>query len=138
MNDKKENISAKIFILTGEWQDSNGKNILKFTGTSNELGTVEIKVSNNPVFFVERDSLVVRLNQPLQRKEVELKTFSGKPVDALYFNTQRDLKIVAEDLHQNNVTTYESDLDPARRYLMERFINAQVLVTGKQIKNNER
>ena len=137
MKDKKENISAKIFILTGEWQDSNGKNILKFTGTSHELGTVEIKVSNNPVFFVERDSLVVRLNQPLQRKEVELKTFSGKPVDALYFNTQRDLKIVAEDLHQNNVTTYESDLDPARRYLMERFINAQVLVTGKQIKNGK-
>ncbi|HLG33185.1 MAG TPA: DNA polymerase II [Ignavibacteriaceae bacterium] len=137
MKDKKENISAKVFILTGEWQDSNGKNILKFTGTSHELGTVEIKVSNNPVFFVERDSLVVKMNQQFQRKEVELKTFSGKPVDALYFNTQRDLKIVSEDLHQNNVTTYESDLDPARRYLMERFINAQVLVTGKQINNGK-
>jgi DNA polymerase-2 len=137
MKDKKENISAKVFILTGEWHDSNGKNILKFTGTSQELGTVEIKVSNSPVFFVERDSLVVRLNQPLQRKEVELKTFSGKPVDALYFNTQRDLKIIAEDLHQNHVTTYESDLDPARRYLMERFINAQVLVTGKCNKNGK-
>lgn len=137
MKDKKENITANVFILTGEWQDINGKNILKFTGTSDDLGTVEIKVTNNPVFFVERDSLVVRLNQPLQRKEVELKSFSGKPVDALYFNTQRDLKFVAEDLHQNKVTTYESDLDPARRYLMERFINAQVLVTGKCSKNEK-
>jgi DNA polymerase II len=135
MSNKKENTSAKVFILTGEWQDVSGKNVLKFIGTSDELGTVEIKVTNHPVFFVEHEALVVNLKQPFQRKEVELKTFSNKPVDALYFNTQRDLRFVADDLHQNNVSTYESDIDPARRYLMERFINAQVLVTGKAVKN---
>ena len=33
--------SAKVFILTGEWQDIRGRNILKFVGTSDNLGTVE-------------------------------------------------------------------------------------------------
>jgi DNA polymerase-2 len=131
MNDKNENVTAKVFILTGEWQDINGRNVLKFIGTSKELGTVEIKISNQPVFFVKREQTVVNLNQPFKRKEVDLKDFAGNPVDALYFNTQRDLKILAEDLHQNNINSYESDIDPARRYLMEKFINAQVTVSGK-------
>ena len=46
-----KNINA--FILTGEWQDVRGKNILKFVGTSDDLGIVEMTFSNNPVFFIE-------------------------------------------------------------------------------------
>ena len=33
-------------------------------------------------------------------------------------------------LHQSDVTTYESDVDPLRRFLMEKSINSQMLVTG--------
>ena len=61
-------ISASIFILTGEWSDYSGKNALKFIGTSNEFGAVEIIITNNkPVFFVERstelNSLIKKLNK---------------------------------------------------------------------------
>ena len=31
---------AKVFILTGEWQDVRGKNILHFIGTSDEPGKI--------------------------------------------------------------------------------------------------
>ncbi len=122
--------SAKIFILTGEWQDIRGKNVLKFVGTSDDLGTVELIFPNNPVFFIERKSFISNLSVPYNRKEVELKSFDEKKVDALYFNTQRDLKSAEEELERMSVTTFESDVDPARRFLMERFINAQVQVDG--------
>ena len=124
--------TAHVFILTGEWMDSRGSNILRFIGTSAELGPVEINITNNkPVFFIERDTVLENLDTPYTRKEVELKSFEGNEIDALYFNTQGDLRKAADLLHQNEITTYESDIDPARRYLMERFINAQIKVTGR-------
>jgi len=123
--------TAKVFILTSEWQDSGSKNIIKFYGKSNELGAVEIKVKNNPVFFAEEDLKNELIKVPFSRKEVKLKNFSHKKVDAFYFNTQRDLRTASEELSNNQIKTYESDVDPCRRFLMERFINAQVIVSGK-------
>ena len=32
--------SAKVFILTGEWQDFRGKNTLRFAGTSGKTGKI--------------------------------------------------------------------------------------------------
>ena len=122
--------SVKVFILTGEWQDIRGKNVLKFIGTSDELGTVELIFPNTPVFFIERKSILSNLSIPYNRKEVELKNFDDKVVDALYFNTQRDLRTAVEELEKMSIPTYESDVDPVRRFLMERFINAQIKVEG--------
>jgi len=122
--------SAKVFILTGEWQDVRGKNLLRFIGTSEKLGIVEITFSNNPVFFVNATSVITNLSVPFNRKEVELKSFDEKKVDALYFNTQRDLKTAAEEIERMAIRNFEADVDPARRFLMERFINAQVQIEG--------
>jgi len=129
--------SANVFILTGEWQDVRGRNTLKFTGTSDELGTVELNFSNSPVFFIENKSIITQLSVPYNRKEVELKNFDEKKVDALYFNTQRDLKTAADELEKMGIKTFESDVDPARRFLMERFINAQVKVDGVFYERND-
>jgi len=129
----KENnkISATVFLLTGEWSDYSGKNILKFIGTSDELGAVEIIVTNNkPVFFIERSAIINPLNKSYLRKETKLKNFNHQPVDALYFNTKKELTSAVEDLNQTNATTYESDVDPLRRFLMEKSINSQMLVSG--------
>ena len=122
--------TAKVFVLTGEWQDVRGRNVLKFTGSSDELGTVEIIFSNNPVFFVEHKSVIENLSVPFNRKEVDLKNFNEGKLDALYFNSQRDLKTAVQEIENTGMKTYESDVDPSRRFLMERFINAQVEVEG--------
>jgi DNA polymerase-2 len=124
------NTNIKVFILTGEWQDIRGRNVLKFVGTSDDLGIVELVFSNNPVFFIDNKSIISGLSVSYNRKEVDLKNFEEKKVDALYFNTQRDLKTATEELDIKGIRTFESDIDPARRFLMERFINAQVQVSG--------
>ncbi|MCU0365003.1 MAG: hypothetical protein MUE93_04960, partial [Ignavibacteriaceae bacterium] len=129
--------SAELFILTGEWQDIRGKNVLKFVGTSDKLGTVELIFPNTPVFFIERKSIISNLSIPYNRKEIELKNFDGKEVDALYFNTQRDFRTAAEELEKMSIPTFESDVDPARRFLMERFINAQVKIEGVCYQKNK-
>jgi DNA polymerase-2 len=122
--------NIKVFILTGEWQDVRGRNTLKFVGTSDDLGVVELIFPNNPVFFISNTSVIPGLSVSYNRKEVDLKIFEEKKVDALYFNSQRDLKTASEEFETKGIRTFESDVDPRRRFLMERFINAQVQVSG--------
>jgi DNA polymerase II len=122
--------TTDVFILTDEWQDINGRNILHFFGTSEE-GPVEIIINNNkPVFFVGSETNLDELNVPIKRKKVEMSSFTGIPVDALYFNTQKDLKTAEAFFSSKEIKTFEADIDPARRYLMEKGINAQVSVSG--------
>lgn len=130
--------TIKAFIITGEWQDINGRNVLKFIGVSEESSPIEIIITNvKPVLFIERDVTEPGLHMVYKRKPVKLKNFYGQDVDALYFDTERDLRIAAEELGKNGFRTYEADIDPVRRYLMERFLNAQIKVAGKAIKKGQ-
>ncbi|MFZ1518395.1 MAG: DNA polymerase II [Ignavibacteriaceae bacterium] len=131
MNKNIDKISTDVFLLTGEWSDYTGHNILKFIGTSEELGAVEILISNNkPVFFVENKSIINPLLKNHLRKETKLKNFNHQPVDAIYLNTQKELITLADSLHQSEIKTFESDVDPLRRFLMEKNINSQLRITG--------
>ncbi|MDR3668671.1 MAG: 3'-5' exonuclease, partial [Ignavibacteriaceae bacterium] len=124
-----------VFLLTDGWSDVQGKNVLTFWGISNETGPVEIRISNSyPLFFVSREAVITGLNIPYTRKNVLLKDFNSESVDALYFNTQRELLSGADFLRRAKIPIFESDIDPARRYLMERYIYAQVSLTGEEIK----
>ncbi len=129
--------SIEVFILTGEWMDVRGHNLIRLIGKSPETGPVEIIITkNNPVLFVEHSVPPFTLQVPFKRKQVNLKNFKGREVDAVYFNSQRDLLQSTPELERDNISTYESDIDPVRRYLMERFINAQIRVTGSQVQKN--
>ncbi|MCX8104444.1 MAG: DNA polymerase II [Ignavibacterium album] len=129
--------TAKIFLLTGDWFDYKGKNIIRLIGTSDELGTAEVIVTNNkPVFFIERNTILNPLTKNFLRKETKLKNFNKVDVDALYFNTQQALQKYDSELSEQNIKTFESDVDPLRRYLMEKFIFAQIEVEGEAQKKN--
>ena len=129
---------TEVFLLTDGWSDIQGKNILTFWGISNDKGPVEIRISNSPpLFFVLRDAEITGLSIPYRRKNVILKNFNSEPVDALYFNTQSDLLLGAEYLRKLKIPVYESDIDPARRYLMERYIYAQASLSGNEKKEEQ-
>ncbi len=131
MSKNTDKISTNVFLLTGEWSDYSGNNVLKFIGTSEELGAIEILITNNkPVFFVENLAILNPLQKNYLRKETKLINFSHQPVDAIYLNTQKELITLADSLHQSNIKTLESDVDPLRRFLMEKNINSQLKITG--------
>ena len=123
------------FLLSNEWNDFNGKNSLIFWGISDE-GTVKLIFPNKPVFFIDRDIAKLDIPYSHMRKKVKLRSFALNPVDAIYFNTQFDLQKAVEHLQTQHITTYESDLTPAKRFLMERGINAQVKIEGKFVKQD--
>ena len=124
-----------VFLISDEWNDFNNQNTLIFWGVSDK-GPVKILYKNRPVFFIDRAIEKLELPFPIFRKEVKLKSFSLNPVDAIYFNTQNDLLRSIEYLNSNNIRTYESDINPTRRFLMERGINAQIKIEGNYFMEN--
>ncbi|NLT52312.1 MAG: DNA polymerase II [Ignavibacteria bacterium] len=129
--------NIKVFLLTEEWRERNAKNELVFMAVPQEGKPVEIIINNfRPVFFIQRESKIPTSSFISERKPVNMKTFEGKPLDALYFRSQYDLKNYEEILRKSGVQPYESDINPSQRYLMERFINLGMEITG-DFKGNE-
>jgi len=132
-------METNAFLLTGEYEDTQGGILLRFYGRSPEAGGVEIVIDSfRPVFFILRETRLPPFSFPVSRSEVGLKSFSGAEVDALYFRTQRELYEARDLLRQKRVMTFESDIHPCDRYLMERFIHGIVSLSGKPEKAGPR
>ncbi len=124
--------SSEIFIITAEYMDKRSGHEIRIYGKSEQDGAVEAVIDYSlPVFFVERSSEVKLPGIQFKRKPVDMKSFSMEELDAIYFRAQRDLTAAAETLRAARVHTYEADIDPVRRFLMERFINCQMFVEGE-------
>ncbi|MFZ1289237.1 MAG: DNA polymerase II [Melioribacteraceae bacterium] len=128
-NQNKLKINLNVFLFSDEWKDFNNKNSLIFYGTS-DSGTVKLIFKNKPIFFIERNSQNIEIPFPHLRKVVNLKSFDFIDVDAVYFNTQNDLLKCSEYFASQKIKTYESDVIPTRRFLMEKGKNAQVKIEG--------
>ena len=84
------------------------------------------------VFFIERSQ---SWSPPgAFRKNVELKSLHGKPVDALYFKTVSNLNSARKDCQARDIATYEADINLAARFLMERFIKGGVTFESQPVK----
>ena len=121
-------ITLKGFLLSRQWRDFPDGIELSFWAQS-ERGPLRLTVpGQSAVCFVDRDQ-PIGIPANAQRKQVNLKSTSGKPVDALYFQSQRDLSALDRS-PEFGAILHESDLKPADRYLMERFINAGFIAQG--------
>ena len=72
------------------------------------------------VFFVDRRE--TWSPEGALRRRVDLQSLRGSPVDALYFRNTQDLARARQACQSRGVATYEADVNPAARFLMERFI----------------
>ena len=119
------------YLLTRNWRDTpNGVELTYWAATSD--GPLRISVGGQrAICFIER-SEDVPLPPNCTRKPLGLKTMAGEDCDGLYFKHQRDL----QQYRQLPVTLYESDIKPADRFLMERFIHTGFEATG-ELKHDE-
>lgn len=124
-------VSTDIFIITSDWQDAGNRHILQYFGVCRDGNPVEIIIdTEKPVFFVPHDAPLPAFPFPVQQRPLQLSSFDRKVVDGLYFRTQRECRKAEQILKSAGIPTYEADIRTDRRYLMERFIYAQVSVSG--------
>ena len=118
------------FLLTRQWRDVGQTLQLSFWAASSE-GPVRIVIEGDrAVCFIERTQPEFPVGG-MTRRHRDLKTLSGRPIDALYFNTQRGLVDFREERHREGARLFESDIKPSDRYLMERFITGGFCVSGE-------
>lgn len=124
------------FILTRSAYDNRGVCTLKYFGRSTS-GPFKIIINpHKPLFFIERDTKIPDI-PGMERRQVELQSFANKDVDALYFESLHYYYEGKRTLQNGQIQMFESDVRPADRYLMERFINGSVEISGKMEQKGE-
>jgi DNA polymerase-2 len=116
------------YLLTRGWRDTPKGVELTFWGAT-DGGPVRLVIEEQEsVCFIDR-SQSLPLPAGARREPRELRRLDGGPVDALYFRQQRDLQA----LRKSDVMLAESDVKPADRYLMERFVCAGFEASGSVV-----
>ena len=121
---------ATGFLLTRQWRETRQGIELTFWAAT-DRGPIRIVFPHQEaVYFAPR---TVEASGFAHRQAVELWALDGAPVDALYFSSSRALVESRERLREQGQPTFESDIKPADRFLMERFITGGLRVEGAAI-----
>jgi len=122
-----ENDEVEGFLLTRQWRESREGIALTFWLWT-ESGPVRVRVPpEDDVMFVERSTQT----KDGRRRELELTSMAGEPVDGVYFRSRRSLTRERERLRSRGEQALESDVKPDARYLMERFVTGGMRVRGE-------
>ncbi|HEY4116632.1 MAG TPA: DNA polymerase II, partial [Byssovorax sp.] len=122
--------STDFFLLTRAWRDTDdGHTRVELWGATASGVVRVIAPREEPVFFVDRGTPT----SAGRRRETELKTQGGAPVDAVRFPTRRAMQDEAARLRSLARTPYESDVKPSDRFLMERFVTGSARARGRVV-----
>ena len=130
------------FILTRQWTESAEGQSLVYWAAS-ESGPICITVENQESIFFLPENLITRAENILRgavdwrHQPVKLRDFEKRLVHACYFKNQRDLNIAKSRLSAKQIVGLEADVRPTDRYLMERFINGAVEVSGTAVLDSD-
>jgi len=121
-----------VFLLTRRWRDADDGLRFDLWGQSS-FGPVHLVFHRQRAnFFVERHVAT----HSGERREVDLRSFAGRPVDAVYFARQRALREEREAVRRELRQTLEADLEPVDRFLMERFITGSLKARGTLLRKD--
>lgn len=117
------------FLLSQQWQDVPAGCLLTFWGRG-PGGPFELRIMARPVLFVPRRCHLPAEAMPAERRSLDLHAVGGAEVDVLYFRHARDLRATREACARAGMPVFEGDINPASRYLMERFIRGSCEFSG--------
>jgi DNA polymerase-2 len=123
------------FLLTRNWRDTRDGVELEFWFTTDQGPLCALIRGERSVFFLEEGQLPqagkrLANEAGVELKPVSLRSFGMTPVVAVYCGSYRRARRLADDLRQAGLEPLEADINPADRFLMERFIAGSVVLHG--------
>ena len=127
--------TLRAFLLGRDWRDAAEGIELRYWLAS-DAGPVKVRVSGErSVFFLPEEEVRVHkavLQGPgVQCRPLALRDFAGRQVVGIYCRGFRQARQLAEDLRGRGAEPLEADINPADRFLMERFIAGGVELHGE-------
>ncbi len=126
----------KGFLLTRNWRDTRQGIELEFWFTTGQGPLCAVVRGERSVFFLAEDELerareILASESAVEIKPVKLRSFSLVPVVGLYFNSYRRARRWADELRDRGLEPLEADINPAERFLMERFVAGSAVLHGE-------
>jgi DNA polymerase-2 len=118
------------FVVSRHWRsEPQGQRLRYWVKTSQGVLPLEV-TGERPVCFVRQNQIpqiqALLRQQPFELKPLQLRNFADEPVAALYAPDWSRLRKWVRRLAQNGIASWEEDINPADRFLMERFITAGI------------
>ncbi len=115
------------FLLTRAWRDRPGGVELEYWFATDDGPLRAVVPGERAVFFLRQAefdaaSAVLQRFTLAETRDLALRAFDMAPVRALYFSSYRQARSCADQLTSAGFDPLEADINPADRYLMERFI----------------
>lgn len=114
------------FLLSREWRDRNDGIEVVLWARAADTPVCARFPGQEAVMFVPRHVAT----RGGRRRPRPLATMQGDPVDAVYFRSQRAMLEERDRLRGTLGVVLESDVKPADRFLMERFVTASMTLHG--------
>ncbi|MEP6388294.1 MAG: DNA polymerase II [Halioglobus sp.] len=124
------------FLLSRNWRDHGAGIELEYWFATDEGPLCCVIKEQRSVFFLRQSELdaarpVLSAQQRLELKALDLKAFDGDPVHGCYFHSYRQARQCADLLRDMGLDPLEADINPADRFLMERFVAGSAEITGE-------
>ncbi len=124
------------FILTSHWKDGD-RYPLQYVCHSSS-GPVILKFDTEKfVLFAEAEKLAQNFQTKFEMKQVNLTSLEGLSVSALYCKSSNDFYSLRKELAEKGIRTFENDVWPTDRFLMERFIFGGLSIQGTGVKEGD-
>ena len=128
------------FILTRNWRDTDQGVELEFWLSTDGGARCLVVPGQEAVFFMPREHVEQARNAlgggfQYRCRDLPLRDFQMRPVTAFYFSSQRQLRRARDRLLEGGLDLLEADINPAERFLMERFISGTLEFQQPQAPN---
>jgi len=125
----------EAFLLTRNWRDTPVGIELEFWFSSDQGPLCATVQGEQSVFFLaegeaQRARELLDGVPGVEIKPVQLRNFAMAPVVGCYFRQYREARRAADELSASGLAPLEADINPAERYLMERFVAGSARLHG--------
>jgi DNA polymerase-2 len=124
------------FLLTRNWRDTRDGVELEYWFATDSGPLCALVRGERSVFFLEQGELerargLLDAEPGLELKPVQLRSFRLAPTVGIYCPGYRQVRRLADALKNLGLNPLEADINPADRFLMERFVNGSAVLQGE-------
>ncbi len=113
----------KGFIVQPDYVTVDGKTFVQLFGRLENNESFVAMIAFDPYFFVRKsDEKEVKniFEDRVTFEKVSFKTFEDEPVIKVIFQNQAELNNLRKELHEEDIDTFEGDIKPQYRYLIDK------------------
>lgn len=121
------------YIVDSDYTEIDGQTFVQFFGRLENQESFVVVNKFNPYFFVKTEEVkkIRSILKSFEIEETDLTSFSKEKVSKISCSSQEKINKIVKILHDKEIDTFEADLRPYVRYLIDRGIKGGMEIDGE-------